>query len=170
MQHLSKPAVLPRLCRQRRSIASTANQSQRFTAQGFVAGARKTVRIGLGGAGDFSYLQWYNAANGPIAQLDRVTDFYSVGCRFESCWDRQSQQFQILTGQQDRLLCDLPLAFRLALRATAVMRRSRRRATSLIAARRPSYRLRRPPFHRSGGARLAAAGAAGTNAIHRRPD
>ncbi len=27
--------------------------------------------------------------NGPIAQLDRVTDFYSVGCRFESCWDRQ---------------------------------------------------------------------------------
>ena len=24
----------------------------------------------------------------PIAQLDRVTDFYSVGCRFESCWDR----------------------------------------------------------------------------------
>jgi hypothetical protein len=21
--------------------------------------------------------------------LDRVTDFYSVGCRFESCWDRQ---------------------------------------------------------------------------------
>src|SRR6202023_138775 len=28
-------------------------------------------------------------SNGPIAQLDRVTDFYSVGCRFESCWDRQ---------------------------------------------------------------------------------
>jgi hypothetical protein len=27
--------------------------------------------------------------DGPIAQLDRVTDFYSVGCRFESCWDRQ---------------------------------------------------------------------------------
>jgi hypothetical protein len=26
--------------------------------------------------------------DGPIAQLDRVTDFYSVGCRFESCWDR----------------------------------------------------------------------------------
>jgi hypothetical protein len=23
----------------------------------------------------------------------RVTDFYSVGCRFESCWDRQ--QFQL---------------------------------------------------------------------------
>lgn len=28
------------------------------------------------------------APDGPIAQLDRVTDFYSVGCRFESCWDR----------------------------------------------------------------------------------
>jgi hypothetical protein len=28
------------------------------------------------------------ARDGPIAQLDRVTDFYSVGCRFESCWDR----------------------------------------------------------------------------------
>jgi hypothetical protein len=28
-------------------------------------------------------------AYGPIAQLDRVTDFYSVGYRFESCWDRQ---------------------------------------------------------------------------------
>src|SRR5438045_5377648 len=38
---------------------------------------------------DFSYWRWYKAANGPIAQLDRVTDFYSVGCRFESCWDRQ---------------------------------------------------------------------------------
>ena len=32
------------------------------------------------------------APNGPIAQLDRVTDFYSVGCRFESCWDRQPYQ------------------------------------------------------------------------------
>jgi hypothetical protein len=36
--------------------------------------------------------RWYVGANGPIAQLDRVTDFYSVGCRFESCWDRQSFQ------------------------------------------------------------------------------
>lgn len=30
--------------------------------------------------------------DGPIAQLDRVTDFYSVGCRFESCWDRHHLQ------------------------------------------------------------------------------
>ena len=29
------------------------------------------------------------AKNDPIAQLDRVADFYSAGCRFESCWDRQ---------------------------------------------------------------------------------
>ncbi len=58
---------------------------------------------GLGGAADFSYWQCYKGQgtspvpkgpaehrpDGPIAQLDRVTDFYSVGCRFESCWDRQ---------------------------------------------------------------------------------
>jgi hypothetical protein len=25
---------------------------------------------------------------GPVAQLDRVADFYSAGCRFESCRDR----------------------------------------------------------------------------------
>ena len=56
---------------------------------GFVAGYWKTVRSGLGAAADFSYWQCYKAATGPIAQLDRVTDFYSVGCRFESCWDRQ---------------------------------------------------------------------------------
>src|ERR1700742_5024884 len=33
--------------------------------------------------------------SGPIAQLDRVTDFYSVGCRFESCWDRQSRGWAV---------------------------------------------------------------------------
>ena len=60
---------------------------------GLVAGPRKTVRNGLGGEADFSYWQWYKPANGPIAQLDRVTDFYSVGCRFESCWDRHCQIF-----------------------------------------------------------------------------
>jgi hypothetical protein len=50
------------------------------------------VRNGLGREADYSYWQCYEALDGPIAQLDRVTDFYSVGCRFESCWDRQ--QFQ----------------------------------------------------------------------------
>jgi hypothetical protein len=37
-------------------------------------------------------LQGGYGPDGPIAQLDRVTDFYSVGCRFESCWDRQSAE------------------------------------------------------------------------------
>jgi hypothetical protein len=51
----------------------------------------------LGGVADFSYWQCYEdraigSPDGPIAQLDRVTDFYSVGCRFESCWDRQRFQ------------------------------------------------------------------------------
>ena len=27
--------------------------------------------------------------SGPVAQLDRASDFYSEGCRFESCRDRQ---------------------------------------------------------------------------------
>ena len=31
--------------------------------------------------------------DGPIAQLDRVADFYSAGCRFESCWDRHYNRF-----------------------------------------------------------------------------
>jgi hypothetical protein len=51
----------------------------------------------LGGVADFSYWQCYEgraigSPDDPIAQLDRVTDFYSVGCRFESCWDRQLNQ------------------------------------------------------------------------------
>src|SRR5690242_3545299 len=29
------------------------------------------------------------APDGPVAQLDRVADFYSAGCRFEPCRDRQ---------------------------------------------------------------------------------
>jgi hypothetical protein len=58
----------------------------------FVARSPDKVRTGLGGAADFSYWRCYKSADGPIAQLDRVTDFYSVGCRFESCWDRQSFQ------------------------------------------------------------------------------
>src|ERR1700739_4571528 len=66
------------------------------------------VRNGLGQEADFLYWECYEGppfgklgfrnakfsegafrSYGPIAQLDRVTDFYSVGCRFESCWDRQ---------------------------------------------------------------------------------
>src|SRR5437762_419456 len=37
--------------------------------------------------------------DGPIAQLDRVTDFYSVGCRFESCWDRHFSSAKTQTNQ-----------------------------------------------------------------------
>src|ERR1700740_624677 len=40
------------------------------------------------------------APDGPVAQLDRVADFYSAGCRFESCRDRHFifslQCFQLL--------------------------------------------------------------------------
>src|ERR1700733_15762839 len=73
-----------------------------------VVGSQKMVRKGLGREADFSYWQCYEGpafgrlgsrkawlsegsvfrSYGPIAQLDRVTDFYFVGCRFESCWDR----------------------------------------------------------------------------------
>ena len=72
--------------RPRRSIALRGPNGP---PPGFVVRSRKRVRNGLGGTADFSYWQCYRGANGPIAQLDRVTDFYSVGCRFESCWDRQ---------------------------------------------------------------------------------
>jgi hypothetical protein len=60
-----------------------------------VALSRKTVRDGLSREADFSYWQCYEGFEAirspadPIAQLDRVADFYSAGCRFESCWDRQ---------------------------------------------------------------------------------
>lgn len=37
----------------------------------------------------------YNAY-GLVDQLDRSTDFYSVGCRFESCLSRQSLYFPLL--------------------------------------------------------------------------
>jgi hypothetical protein len=51
----------------------------------------------VAGEADFSYWQWYKTGDGPIAQLDRVTDFYSVGCRFESCWDRQPIFVQLIS-------------------------------------------------------------------------
>src|SRR5205085_12526518 len=31
------------------------------------------------------------AQDGPVAQLDRASDFYSEGCRFDSCRDRQDR-------------------------------------------------------------------------------
>src|SRR6201992_3331342 len=56
---------------------------------------RKWFGTGLAAKRIFHIGSAMKGANGPIAQLDRVTDFYSVGCRFESCWDRQ--RFQTLT-------------------------------------------------------------------------
>src|SRR5215813_5287287 len=38
---------------------------------------------------------WGAGPDGPLAQLDRVADFYSAGCRFESCWDRQKNPCEI---------------------------------------------------------------------------
>src|SRR5450432_2177920 len=55
---------------------------------------RKMVRTGLARKRIFHIGNAMKALredrpDGPIAQLDRVADFYSAGCRFESCWDRQ---------------------------------------------------------------------------------
>jgi hypothetical protein len=38
------------------------------------------------------------APDGPVAQLDRVADFYSAGCRFEPCRDRQQSVCALLGG------------------------------------------------------------------------
>src|SRR5690348_15208144 len=65
---------------------------ERRGARPFTALSR-LVRKRFGGEADFSYCQCYKPPSGPIAQLDRVTDFYSVGCRFESCWDRHCPAF-----------------------------------------------------------------------------
>ena len=49
----------------------------------------RIVNVGGGNLGQHPVYLWALAT----AQLDRVTDFYSVGCRFESCWDRQAFQY-----------------------------------------------------------------------------
>ena len=41
------------------------------------------------GSGFFILAVLEDAPDGPVAQLDRAPDFYSGGCRFESCRDRQ---------------------------------------------------------------------------------
>jgi hypothetical protein len=76
------------------SLALRANRTARRSR--VVARQRKLVRFRLGSEADFSYWRCYQGEDGPIAQLDRVTDFYSVGCRFESCWDRQLFQLDRL--------------------------------------------------------------------------
>ena len=76
------------------------NEADTFTggpntaAPPFSRDLRKTGSNGLPWAADFSYWQCYEGAAevsrlpGPVAQLDRASDFYSEGCRFESCRDR----------------------------------------------------------------------------------
>ena len=53
-----------------------------------VGGRRVSSFCILAGCGARTRLR-SGRSDGPIAQLDRVADFYSAGCRFESCWDRQ---------------------------------------------------------------------------------
>jgi hypothetical protein len=62
-----------RLGRQNGSDRGLANK--RFFHIAGAGWSRAAIRIAL--------------TNGPVAQLDRVADFYSAGCRFESCRDRQ---------------------------------------------------------------------------------
>ena len=38
------------------------------------------------------------AQDGPVAQLDRASDFYSEGCRFDSCRDRQFQSHPFIVS------------------------------------------------------------------------
>ena len=73
----------------------TGRSGSRTTAYRLVAGQTKMVRSSWQEAGIFILaVLWRrkpprSRQNDPIAQLDRVADFYSAGCRFESCWDRQ---------------------------------------------------------------------------------
>ena len=68
------------LCREVEEIGSTVLAGKRIFHIGSARTAKIEIKAGI--KADI-------AQDGPIAQLDRVTDFYSVGCRFESCWDRQ---------------------------------------------------------------------------------
>lgn len=84
---------LPRQRGYRRSIEWWADRRQwsavwlgrRLTEIGSKRTCSEQTWLGSG----FFILAVLEDPDGPIAQLDRVTDFYSVGCRFESCWDRQ---------------------------------------------------------------------------------
>src|SRR3954454_19316574 len=88
--------------------------------------------------------------NGPIAQLDRVTDFYSVGCRFESCWDRHQN-------------CNFLLSFIFGL--TFVRGGDGFGAVAARAANRVSWATRRArPFARRGRLHV------GSNAFRRHDD
>jgi hypothetical protein len=91
MQHSSKPNPLAMPA----GAAGAAGRSGRTKANAdpretLSSGSGKRFGSGLAEVRIFHICNDIKAANGPIAQLDRVTDFYSVGCRFESCWDRHN--------------------------------------------------------------------------------
>ena len=51
--------------------------------------------------GGFFILRVLQGGHGPVAQLDRVADFYSAGCRFESCRDRHSPSMKPFSGSRE---------------------------------------------------------------------
>ena len=79
----------------RHCIAGRTADKRQSTARLGRAVRRKPVRIpGLAAKRIFhigSVTTWVHRRkrSGPVAQLDRASDFYSEGCRFESCRDRQ---------------------------------------------------------------------------------
>lgn len=82
--------------------------------------------------------------DGPVAQLDRVADFYSAGCRFESCRDRQYRSVQRDQQVRGLLVADLELISRSMfgrcsiLPSPARMKRPRGGKTDLSKDARPS--------------------------------
>ncbi len=69
----------------------------------YVAQPRTPVRIILAKGKIFHMTVLYSGRpgtrfagmpDGPVAQLDRVADFYSAGCRFESCRDRHEKPYK----------------------------------------------------------------------------
>src|SRR3954454_10007368 len=86
------------------------------------------------------------AQDGPVAQLDRASDFYSEGCRFDSCRDRQIEpgNFQA----KPKLMTASPSTGRCSRRRTSADKRSqlgpcgaqnpRRNPRSVFAVRTPA--------------------------------
>src|SRR5262249_4531836 len=71
------PAVW--LCRKLEEIGSTILAGKRI----FHIGSARETKVNNTATASSAI-----ASDGPVAQPDRVADFYSAGCRFESCRDR----------------------------------------------------------------------------------
>ncbi len=69
--------------------------------------------------------------DGPVAQLDRASDFYSEGCRFDSCRDRQP--FQPTSQDVGPVSASFCEAIRVARRSERLAGNSTRYATLQIA-------------------------------------